>query len=99
MAALPLLSASPFPDIFKEIENAISLGNAKMMEGYLNSSIELETPSTKGIYSRGQAQIILDKFFQKYPLFHLQLHKKETVQEVRALQSVIIIARVNVPLG
>lgn len=76
MAALPLLSASPFPDIFKEIENAISLGNAKMMEGYLNSSIELETPSTKGIYSRGQAQIILDKFFQKYPPISFTIAQK-----------------------
>ena len=54
-------------DIFKEIENALSLGNAKMMESYLNSSIELETPTSKGIYSRSQAQLIIDKFFQKYP--------------------------------
>lgn len=62
-----LLSAQPVNDIFKEVENAISLGNSKMIEGYLNTSIELETPTTKGIYSKSQAQLILEKFFQKYP--------------------------------
>jgi len=58
---------NPPSDIFKEIENAISLGNANMMVNYLNTSIELETPSSKGIYSRSQAELIIDKFFQKYP--------------------------------
>jgi len=61
-----LVKSGPY-DIFKEIENAISIGNAKMMQDYLSTSIELETPTSKGIYSKGQAQLILDKFFQKYP--------------------------------
>lgn len=64
------------PDIFKEIENAISLGNAKMIENYLNQSIELETPSSKGIYSKSQAQIIIDKFFQKYPPVSFTIYQK-----------------------
>ncbi len=76
MLSLQLLSARPLPDIFKEIENAISLGNAKMMESYLNTSIELETPTSKGIYSRSQAQIILDKFFQKYPPISFTIAQK-----------------------
>lgn len=75
-AALGLLSAKPPADIFKEIENAISLGNAKMMESYLNTSIELETPTSKGIYSRGQAQLIIDKFFQKYPPISFTITQK-----------------------
>ncbi len=65
--ALILFSANYTADIFKEIENAFSQGNSKLVEGYLNSSIELETPTSKGIYSRNQAQIIIAKFFQKYP--------------------------------
>lgn len=69
-------SFSYLPDIFKEIENAISLGNAKMIESYLNQSIELETPSSKGIYSKSQAQIIIDKFFQKYPPVSFTIHQK-----------------------
>ena len=72
---MALLSARP-ADIFKEIENALSLGNAKMIEGYLNTSIELETPTSKGIYSRGQAQLIIDKFFQKYPPISFTITQK-----------------------
>ena len=70
-----MISARP-ADIFKEIENALSLGNAKMIEGYLNTSIELETPTSKGIYSRGQAQLIIDKFFQKYPPISFTITQK-----------------------
>lgn len=64
------------PDIFKEIENAISLGNAKMIENYLGQSIELETPSSKGIYSKSQAEVIIDKFFQKYPPVSFTIYQK-----------------------
>lgn len=69
-------AAHPVSDIFKEVENAISLGNAKMIEGYLNTSIELETPTTKGIYSRSQAELIMDKFFQKYPPISFTITQK-----------------------
>ncbi|NUM31236.1 MAG: DUF4783 domain-containing protein [Bacteroidetes bacterium] len=64
------------PDILKEIENAISLGNAKMIENYMGQSIELETPSAKGIYSKSQAEIIIDKFFQKYPPVSFTIYQK-----------------------
>ena len=74
--ALALMSAKLPADIFKEIENAISLGNARMMESYMNTSIELETPTSKGIYSRGQAQLIIDKFFQKYPPISFTISQK-----------------------
>jgi hypothetical protein len=73
---LVLSSAKPTNDIFKEVENAISLGNAKMMVSYLNTSIELETPSSKGIYSRSQAELIIDKFFQKYPPISFTIAQK-----------------------
>lgn len=76
LMALALSSAKLPSDIFKEIENALSLGNAKMMESYLNTSIELETPTSKGIYSRGQAQLIIDKFFQKYPPISFTITQK-----------------------
>jgi len=69
-------SSTPSADIFKEVENAISLGNAKMMVSYLNTSIELETPSSKGIYSRSQAELIIDKFFQKYPPISFTIGQK-----------------------
>ncbi|MFM9945468.1 MAG: DUF4783 domain-containing protein [Bacteroidia bacterium] len=75
-SVLVLTSAYYPTDIFKEIENAISLGNAKMIESYLNTSIELETPNSKGIYSRGQAQLIIDKFFQKYPPISFTITQK-----------------------
>lgn len=63
-------------DIFKEVENAISLGNSKMMVSYLNTSIELETPTSKGIYSRSQGELIIDNFFQKYPPISFTISQK-----------------------
>lgn len=42
----------------------------------MNTSIELETPTSKGIYSKGQAQQIIDKFFQKYPPISFTISQK-----------------------
>lgn len=54
-------------EIFKDIENAIGLGNAKLLAVLMGSSIELEIPGSEGIYSRSQAEQVLNKFFNKYP--------------------------------
>jgi Domain of unknown function (DUF4783) len=55
-------------DIFTDIESAISVGNAGMLSEFLNSSVELELPGEQeGIYSKQQAVVILNRFFNKFP--------------------------------
>jgi hypothetical protein len=54
-------------DIFKEIENAVALGNAKLLSNYMSTSIEIEINGQEGIYSKSQAEQVLNKFFDKYP--------------------------------
>jgi hypothetical protein len=54
-------------EVFKEIENAIGLGNASLLATLMGSSIELEIPGSEGIFSRSQAEQVLNKFFNKYP--------------------------------
>ncbi|MCB9251398.1 MAG: DUF4783 domain-containing protein [Flavobacteriales bacterium] len=68
--------ASVGGDVFSEVENAIGIGNAKLIEQHMNTSIELETPTSKGIYSRSQAELILKKFFQKYPPISFTITQK-----------------------
>lgn len=55
-------------DVFADIESAISVGNADRFAKYLNSSVELELPGeVEGIYSKQQAVVILNRFFDKFP--------------------------------
>jgi hypothetical protein len=54
-------------DIFKDIENAVALGNAKLLSNYMSTSIEIEINGQEGIYSKSQAEQVLNKFFDKYP--------------------------------
>jgi hypothetical protein len=54
-------------DLFREIENAIGLGNAKLLSAHMSSSVELDIPGSEGVYSRPQSEQILNKFFNKYP--------------------------------
>lgn len=54
-------------DIFREIENAIGLGNAKLLSNFMSSSVELDIPGSEGVYSKPQSEQILNKFFNKYP--------------------------------
>ena len=54
-------------DIFKDIENAMALGNAKLLANYMSTSIEIEINGQEGIYSKSQAEQVLNKFFYKYP--------------------------------
>lgn len=54
-------------DLFREIENAIALGNSRLLSGFMSSSVELDIPGSEGVYSKSQSEQILNKFFNKYP--------------------------------
>jgi hypothetical protein len=45
----------------------MALGNAKLLSFYMSTSIEIEINGQEGIYSKSQAEQVLNKFFDKYP--------------------------------
>lgn len=63
-------------DIFREIENAMGLGNAKLLAVHMATSVEVEVQGQGGIYSRSQAEQVLNKFFNKYPPTSFQFSHK-----------------------
>ncbi len=63
-------------DVFKEIENAVAVGNARQLSLYMSSSLELDIPDSEGVYSKSQAEQILNRFFNKYPPVSFTLSHK-----------------------
>lgn len=55
------LSKQTFEKIFKE-------QNISKLNKYLNSTIELKTPTKEGSFSKKQTQLILKKYFAQHPV-------------------------------
>jgi hypothetical protein len=56
-----------FYEISDNIADAIRSGNASALSAYFAPTIQLSVPSKKGDFSRTQAEIIMQDFFNKYP--------------------------------
>jgi hypothetical protein len=54
-------------DIPAEIVSAINSGNAAMLSGYLNNTVELTLLEKEGVYSNTQTEVILKNFFVQNP--------------------------------
>ena len=46
-----------------DIKTHLSSGNADKISTYFSSSVQMSLPSSKGLYSKSQAKIVLKKFF------------------------------------
>lgn len=60
-------------DMFSKVTSSIAIGNASEVVNYCYSSVELETPGSKGIFSQSQAEQILRRFFDKHPPTRFEL--------------------------
>lgn len=56
-----------FYEISDNIADAIRSGNASALAAYFAPTIQLSVPGKKGDFSRTQAEIIMQDFFNKYP--------------------------------
>jgi len=56
-----------FDDIPNDIAIAFKVGTAKELSRFFNENLELEVEEKESIYSRSQAERIMDNFFTKYP--------------------------------
>lgn len=61
------LRAVPQFDIPEKIFTAIEIGNVQELSEYFNNSIELILEDQEDIYSRQQAEKILEDFFENHP--------------------------------
>ena len=51
-------------DVFSDIATAIRSGNAKEVSRYFGSSIDLKTDNKSGVYSKNQAEAVLQDFLK-----------------------------------
>lgn len=49
-----------------EIILCLKSGNAKTLSGYFNQNVELVVPENDNVYSKAQAQLIVNDFFNAY---------------------------------
>jgi hypothetical protein len=56
-----------FDDIPRDIAIAFKVGTAKELSRFFNENLELEVEGKENVYSRSQAERIMDNFFTKYP--------------------------------
>ena len=63
-------------DIYDDISNAIKFGNSKLVAQHFGGTVDLTILSVEDVYSKTQAQIILNDFFSKnIPKSFSILHK------------------------
>lgn len=56
-----------FADIANDIMSGLKTGNAKMIAGHFNATVELNLPGNDGLFSKVQSELLLKDFFTKYP--------------------------------
>src|SRR6056297_1391705 len=56
-----------FDDIPSDIAIAFKVGTAKELSRFFNENLELEVEGKENVYSKSQAERIMDNFFTKYP--------------------------------
>lgn len=61
-----LLIQSVNAQVPDEIITCLKSGNAKTLSGYFNQNIELVVPESDNVYSKAQAQLIVNDFFNSH---------------------------------
>lgn len=76
---MPVLLAAS--DILDNIGNAIRSGNASAISQYFDATIDLTILEKESIYSRQQAQMVLQDFFNKNPVSSFSIiHRGSSAQ-------------------
>lgn len=62
---IPAVLAQDASAVSGDIEDCIKRSDARALSGYFSKRVDLELPGNEGIYSKTQAEVILDSFFGK----------------------------------
>jgi hypothetical protein len=61
-----LISAPVKAQVPDEIILSLRTGNARTLSGYFNQNVELVVPESDNVYSKAQAQLIVNDFFNSH---------------------------------
>jgi hypothetical protein len=78
-----VLPVSAFADVADQVADAIRTGNAKEISKYFADNVDLKVLDQENIYSKAQAELILQDFFAKHPvaeftIIHKSLPKNDS---------------------
>lgn len=77
--SLPTPLPSEIEQVAESIVDAFKSGDAKLLSDFLNTSVEIATPSGEGIYSKTQAERVMQRFFtQNKPVNTTVIHKGDS---------------------
>jgi hypothetical protein len=62
-----IFGLAPGHSDIETLRSYLAQGNAAAISDLMHSSVQLSTPQGEGFYSKGQATMILDKFFRSHP--------------------------------
>ena len=62
-----VLISSVFAQVPKDIMNSLDTGDAKLLSGHFNQNVELVVLDNDNVYSKAQAQQIVNNFFKSFP--------------------------------
>lgn len=62
-----VLISNIFAQVPKDIMNSLDTGNAKLLSGHFNQNVELVVLDNDNVYSKAQAQQIVNNFFKSFP--------------------------------
>lgn len=63
-----VLPLAAFADTADDVAAAIRTGDAHQVAGYFGDNVDLKVLEQENIYSKAQAELILDDFFVKHPV-------------------------------
>lgn len=67
LTGLLLITNQGIAQISDEIILSLKSGNSKVLSSYFNQNVELGVPENDNVYSKAQAQLIINNFFTSYP--------------------------------
>ena len=68
-------------DVTNNIVAAITVGDAKKLSAYFNSTVDLTVPTGDGTYSKSQAEMIVKNFFTQYPPVSFKINQQGSSNE------------------
>jgi hypothetical protein len=68
-------------DVISNIAAAITVGDAKKLATYFNSTVDLTLPSGDGTYSKSQAEMMVKNFFTQNPPVSFKINQQGSSKE------------------
>jgi len=71
----------------EQINKSIAAGNAKELSAHFHEKIELKVIDKENLYSKQQAEKIIEEFFRQFPATHFNEIKNNTAKDTKQFVS------------